>query len=234
MAEPGDLQVASLDYATTRPAPGPGPGGLRWRTVGLILGLAALLVLGVLGWRILDGILGSNAPIQKTQVWVTGIKSQAKYVVASQTLTVKLEQAESYTAWWMYFGTTVAQIRVDDCKVQYVIPTDQIKATDFTYDGKAKTLKVSLPRPVLDQEFLDVPTDPEKWWVYSASAWARFNKDEVEYAARRALRPELLKFAKAKGFDEATEAVAVLRLKRVLAEVMQIPDLHVEVEFRQR
>ncbi len=97
MAEPEDLQVASLDYATTRP----GPGGLRWRTVVLVLGLAALLVLGALGWRILDGILGSNGPIQKTQVWVTGIKSQAKYVVASQNLTVTVEQMEIYTKWWM-------------------------------------------------------------------------------------------------------------------------------------
>lgn len=228
MTEPSDLQVASLDYATAR------PGGIRRRTVVLILGLAALLVVGVLGWRILDGILGANAPIQKTQAWVTGIKSQAKYVVASQNLTVSIERAESYTKWWVYFGTTVAQIRVDDCRVQYIIPTEQIKASDFTYDAKAKVLRVSLPQPVLDREFMDVPSDPAKWWVYSASAWARFNRGEVEYAARQSLRDELLKFARAKGFDEATEAVAVLRLKRVLAEVMQIPDLRVEVDFRQR
>lgn len=228
MSEPRNIPVASVDYAASRPA------GIRKRTVLLLLGLGTLLLVGVLGWRLLDHMLAGTAPIQKTQVWVTGIKSQAKYVVASQSLTVNIERSESYNKWWVYFGTTVAKIRVDDCKVQYVIPTDQITLGNFRYDAKTKVLSVRLPRPVLDQEFLDIPSDPDKWWVYSSSAWGRFNKADVEHAARQSLRQELLKLAKARGFDEATEAVAVLRLQRVLAEVMQIPDLRVQVDFQER
>lgn len=217
-----------LAYAAAQQSP-----WLRKRVIALIVALAIVGLGGLLCWQFMDKFFDSGKTITiSTTAFVTSIKSAAKYVVATQTHTVTVERSEAYKAWWVYWGTTLARIKVDECNVQYVVRTEDIKISDFVYDGQRNLLVVTLPKPVLDEAFVDIPSDPSKWSKGSSNAWSRFNRTEVEQVAAQTIRNELLNAARAKGFDEATEAVAIKRLKHVLAQAMGIDDLVVEISFR--
>ena len=208
--------------------------GLQKRTVFLIIVLVLLGAAGAVAFRLVTQGLNSTGVSTQVAVYVASVKSEAKYVVATQNLSVQLKRTETYdTLWkWLYLGTSEAEIRVDECKVQYIIPTDKISRDDFQYDAVRKVLTVTLPRPVLDTAFVDVPSDPSKWWVRSSNAWARFNRADVEVRARQELRREVLTAGRLKGFDEATEAVATQRLKKVIEGVLGVPGMKVEVIFQ--
>lgn len=221
--KPAELPYAQPDGRTA----------IRHRVIAVGILLAIVFVLGALAWYLMNRILGTTAITTSTTAFISSIRSEAKYVVASQSLTVTVERAEEYRGWWgFYLGTTTARIRVDDCRVQYIIPAEQVRADDFVFDRSSNTLKVTLPRPVLDQEMVDIPTDPTRWWTESSSGWSRFNKAEVLEEARKAIRNETLVAAYKRGFDEATEAVAIKRLKEALRKFLKQTELNIEIIFR--
>jgi len=221
--EPANLEYARVDGRTA----------LRHRIIAVGALLTVVFVLGTLAWYLMNRILGSTAITTNTTAFISSIRSEAKYVVASQSLTVTAERSEEYRGWWgFYLGTTAARIRVDDCRVQYIIPTEKISSDDFVFDRSRNTLKVTLPRPVLDQDIVDIPTDPAKWWIESTNGWSRFNKADVLVEAQKAIRNETLVTSYRRGFDEATEAVAIRRLKDALRKFLKQPDLSIEIIFR--
>lgn len=223
--KPADIEYARLDDAAR--------ARLRRRTIALAALLIVVFVLGVLAWHLINRAFGATTITTSTSAFVSSIRSEAKYVVASQTLTVTVERAETYQGWWgIYLGTTTARVRVDDCRVQYVLPSDQISMDDFVFDRSRNTLTVTLPRPRLDLDIVDIPTDPAKWWKQSSSGWARFNKADVLQEAQKAVRTQTLVAANRQGFDEATEAVAAKRLRESLRKFLKQPDLLIEVVFR--
>ena len=229
MAEETD-EPAEIEYARMN---APGRTALRRRIVAIGALLIVVFVLGTLAWYLMNRILGNTFITTSTTAFISSIRSEAKYVVASQSLTVTIDRAEEYRGWWgFYLGTTTARIRVDDCRVQYIIPTEKVRADDFVFDRARNTLTVTLPRPVLDQDIVDIPTDPAKWWIESSSGWSRFNKAEVAAQAQKAMRNETLVTSYRRGFDEATEAVATRRLKDALRKFLKQPDLTIEIIFR--
>ena len=214
--------------------------GLKKRTVVLVLGLSAIVfatILAVilaataLGYFALGNLFGQTTIEKNTAAFVTSLRSEAKYVVASQTLSVTVERREQYKKFWVYWGTTAVKVRVDDCGVQYIIPTDRITVRDFAFSRGENKLTVTLPRPILDESLVEIPSDPNKWSVYTSSAWARFNKGDVEWLVRQSFRDDVLDAARERGLDEATEQAAIVRLTRVLKDALQKPDLAVEIRF---
>lgn len=223
--EPADLEYARVNA--------PGRTALRHRIIAVGALLTVVFVLGTLAWYLMNRILGNTLISTSTTAFISSIRSEAKYVVASQSLTVTVARAEEYRGWWgFYLGTTTARIRVDDCRVQYIIPTDKVSTDDFMFDRSRNTLTVTLPRPVLDQDIVDIPTDPAKWWIESSSGWSRFNRAEVVADAQRAIRNETLVTSYRRGFDEATEAVATRRLKETMRKFLKRPDMSIEIIFR--
>lgn len=223
-------ELGDLEYARVN---APGRTALRHRIIAVGAMLIVVFVLGTLAWYLMNRILGNTLISTSTTAFISSIRSEAKYVVASQSLTVTVQRAEEYRGWWgFYLGTTTASIRVDDCRVQYIIPTEKVRSDDFVFDQSHNTLTVTLPRPVLDQDIVDIPSDPAKWWIQSSNGWSRFNKAEVAAEAQKAIRNETLVTSYRRGFDEATEAVAVNRLKAALRKFLKQPDLSIEIIFR--
>ena len=207
-----------------------------WKRAITLAGLLiVVLLIGIVSWHLINRAFATSTITQNTTAFISSIRSEAKYVVASQSLAVTIERAKEHRGWWgLYLGTSTARIRVDDCRVQYIIPTDQINVDDFVYDRNRSVLTVTLPKPILDQNIVDVPSDPSKWWTESSSGWAKFDKADVLKEAQQAVRNEALVAAYQRGFDEATEAVAVKRLKESLRKWLKQSDLAIEVIFRDR
>lgn len=200
-----------------------------WWFLGLCL--VALALIALLLWRIPS--LWSTEVSEKTTLWVASIRAESKYVIASQSLTATASRSENYRHLAGYVsGTTSVKLRVDGCRVQYFIPTQGLTSHSFQYDSRSHALVASFPRPVLDEEMIDIPSDPAQWSVESSSAWFRFNKGEVEDKVRKSFRGEVLKVARERGFDEATRCLAVERMKKTLADALGLSPEKITVRFQ--
>ena len=165
---------------------------------------------------------------------VSVLTQQAKLVVTEANIVADVSKSESTSWWGVYFGTTNAHARAR-CKVQYVVPLDgfspsQIEAVE-TSTGQ-KLLRVWLPQPVVDQEFVDI--DHSTIEVESSSGWARFNKNEVAAKARNLLRSDCLRVANDGAHIRAAEASADAVARKLLEPLVNKlqQGVKLEVNFR--
>ena len=165
-------------------------------------------------------------------VWVTQMRGQAKLVVADEVFTARVDRWDTKYFLKLYLGTTEVHIRVDGCRVQYIIEADQIRQNDWRYDPAGKVLHLDLPHPVLDEEMVDIPSDPRQWWVRKSSGWLRWDKDEVEEQLRQEIRPDVLAQARRAGWDATLDCAARARLQEALRKALEVPDLSVKVQWR--
>ncbi|MCE9592354.1 MAG: hypothetical protein K8S99_17755 [Planctomycetes bacterium] len=86
--------------------------------------------------------------------------------------------------------------------------------------------------PILDEAFVDVPSDPACWSVYKSSGWARFDKDTMEEQARADLRAWILAEARRGGWDRQADLVAQESLRELIRSVYGDTAMVVEICWR--
>lgn len=165
------------------------------------------------------------------KTWVTSLQGEQKWVVLTQTLTHTVERRQKSYAWWVYLGETVVRLRVEDCKVQYFIPTDKLRVENLKQDAANHRYTLDLPRPILDETFVDIPSNPDKWSVYKANGWARFDKNDLENQVRRDVRSEILANARQSGFDRSAEQTAKDQIAETLRNILKDKSLAIDVIF---
>ncbi len=184
---------------------------------------AAAVVLWIITLAVVHAVTVHTSELFKPNISVTTIlhstindvRKEAKLVVASAELTPEVTKSESYWIWWFYFGTTTARVKAPGSRVQYIIPLDNFSESNIEQIPSKKLVRVHFPAPRLDEEMVAVNLQHLEEW--KASAWARFNKEEVAAEARGMLREATLEVGKKEWVQTQVRADARKTLEHLLA-----------------
>lgn len=165
---------------------------------------------------------------------VDSLRKRAKLVVQQADITAEVSRAETYHWWKIYFGTTSAKVRARGCKVQYAIPLHDFSLSNLeaveTSDGRS-ILRILLPPPAVDEDIVEVNYGQLE--VEAASAWARFNKNDVAEEAKKLLRQSAVDKARNPSNIELAQLNAEAALRKLLEPLTAAlrPEVNLEIRF---
>lgn len=143
------------------------------------------------------------------------VKIQPKLVVLAAEVSVIFERQSSAQG-RVSHGTSTVELRFSGNKVQYVIPTDEITHKIFKWDKKRNEITLNVPDPYLDEELVEVQSDPSKIEIRKEVGWFRFDDyDGVKLldTMKSQMRDEVVKAGKNELllYKARTEARKVLK-----------------------
>ncbi len=105
------------------------------------------------------------------------LQQESKIVVLTAELTVDVERSSTKRFMWDYYdlGTTTVRMKVPGNKVQYYIPADSLDENSITWDHERQELVLNLPDPILDEDIVEVQSDPRLIQVQKDIGWARLD-----------------------------------------------------------
>ena len=193
----------------------------------------------------LVGMAAAFRPHTEYQTQISGaikeLKSNPKLVVLTATIDAEVKKSSTTSALWIYWGTTTVNLRARENKVQFYVPLEDVGTASFEYDEVHKTMTVWVRPPALDEDFVDVQTDPSKIEEWTENGWAKMDhwsggpmredarkelRNSVMQAAKQPAQRELLQL---KAEKEAKETVK--KLLSPLAETLQ-KDVKLDVQFK--
>lgn len=165
------------------------------------------------------------------------LKGQGKLVVATIEVDVQVEKSSQKKLWnYLDLGETRTSMKVRNNKVQYYIPVEAIAEDIFHYDSATRTVQLRFPAPVIDQEVVDVQSNPEHYEIETDVGWARlrsYSGKQVEKEARESLRGEVLATAAHEEYLMLAQIKAEKAIRHLFREVIDsfADDVTVEILF---
>jgi hypothetical protein len=169
------------------------------------------------------------------------LRAQGKLVVLTRNLSVRAEKSSKAVIWdSIPVDDSAVEIKVNNNRVQYVIPLHDLAARSFTYDEATNKLVVTVPEPRLDRELIAVSADPADWevkkdigWLHLQDYWPDWRGDRLESEARSQLRGLVIEAAEEPlVLKEAREQAYVMMTTLVKAAIAPFaPDLEIEVRL---
>ena len=162
--------------------------------------------------------------------------SRPKLVVLTTQVNVEVEKASNTTWAGINFGTTVVRVRARENRVQYYVPLKDLQTSDFVYDEPQQKLFVRVPRPRMDEEVVDVQSNPAKIDIQTANGWAKldaFSGAPLREAARHELRPAVLAAGRHNMLQNEAERRGkddLYALLRPIADALR-PGVTLDIEF---
>jgi len=165
------------------------------------------------------------------------LHSHPKLVVLTTQINAEVNKASTTTWAGLNFGTTEVSVRAYGNRVQYYVPLDTLGTSNFVFDAPNKKLIVSVPAPRLDEELVDVQSNPALIDVETHNGWAkldRYSGAPLREDARRDLRPAVI----AAGRQALLQQKARQSGEKVLRELLQPladalnPDVTLDIEFQ--
>lgn len=168
---------------------------------------------------------------------LSNMVNQSKLVVLSTQINVDLTKSNEKVIWGMPLGTTTVTVRALDNRVQYYVPLTNISKDDFRYDDVHKRLTLRVPAPRIDEDLVEVQSDPSKIEFRTDVGWARLNSRSGQFLrdqAQRELRPAIVREGNNSLYLDKAKANARESLKKLLEPLgtKLKEDVEVEVEFK--
>ena len=174
----------------------------RWPIVLLVIFTAALYTANRFINRATKSLAPSYTTTTVVQTSVSRLRQEAKLVVLSADVTVEVTRTSSKILFdRLDFGDTVTTVRTKGNRAQYFVDLNNIKDTDFHVRGDGKSIIVSLPEPRVDEDIVEVQSDPTQIEVQTKVGWLRSDKRSGELTrteARQALRDAVVSEAKSR------------------------------------
>jgi hypothetical protein len=154
------------------------------------------------GVEAIGNVLRPNVKIEQVISNTIGeLKKESKLVVFSTEIMVYEKRESTKKILWdmLNLGTTVVELRVPGNKVQYIIPTDLISKDTIWWDEERGEVVIDIPTPVLDEEIVEIQSDPSRIEVRTEIGWGRlksFSGDFLELQIRQNLRSLVIKEGK--------------------------------------
>src|SRR5256885_1500504 len=246
MPEP-EQQTAPL---TTKPIPSPSGSGTAWAIAFAVVAITAIAAVSFMfrecsPARISRNISSGLAQAFQAKVNVNTIiyttlsnmVNQSKLVVLSTQINVDLTKSNEKVIWGVPLGTTTVTVRALDNRVQYYVPLANISKGDFRYDDVHKRLTLRVPSPRIDEELVDVQSDPSKIEFRTDVGWARLNSRSGQFLrdqAQRELRPAIVREGNNSLYLDKAKSNALESFKKLLEPLgtKLKEDVEVEVEFK--
>lgn len=152
--------------------------------------------------RIPERLAGAFKPaVNVNTVFSSAIKNarnQSKLVVMTAEVDVNIDKTSEKRVLWdaLRLGDTTVRLRVRDNKVQYYIPMDQFTQEMLTYQPERNALVATVPTPRLDEEVVEVQSNPDRVEAETEVGWGRLEAYSGRHLldeARRELRDAVLR-----------------------------------------
>jgi hypothetical protein len=165
---------------------------------------------------------------------IGAIKHTPKLIVNTYDIDVEVQEAATSTWAYVYWGTTEVSVRAHKNKIQYYVPVDMLSTGNFTYDADHKILHALIPLPRLDEDVVEVQSNPQMMEFRTSVGWA-----STDSGAGKALREDVLTKLRAAvvsaGKGEAQQALAEkdarINFAHLLDPVVQALGTGVKVEI---
>jgi hypothetical protein len=161
------------------------------------------------------------------------LQHDPKLVVMTASVNVEITKESEKTLWGMvYMGKSKVRIKAYGNKVQYIVPMQGLSETNFFYDDFHKRVIVTVPPPQLDNNMVSVQSDPAMMEIETDVGWGRADKmsgDFLRDAARRDLRPAVVREGKSELLMEKARADARKAIQKMLQPMAESLNEHVEI-----
>ncbi|MDA3885264.1 MAG: DUF4230 domain-containing protein [Candidatus Delongbacteria bacterium] len=198
--------------------------------------IVAILVAGFLLYKFNLGVYNTVNKMFRSNVYNTEIvlntigelQQESKIVVMTAELTVEMQKSSSKVLWdWYHLGTTVVEMKVPGNKVQYYIPADSLNTNNIYWDHRRQEIVIDLPDVVLDEDIVEVQSDPSKIMIRKDIGWARFESQSgmaLENQIRSELRNKVIEAGKHELLLEKAKANAEKVIKELFERLKKEKD----------
>lgn len=167
------------------------------------------------------------------------LRSESKLVVYTADVAVMVTKVsdKKILSGKVDLGSTVVRLRAAGNKAQIIIPLNELKEGDISFDEGENRFTVTLPQARVDEDLVEVQTNPTFYEIETEIGWARLDKfsgEALREEAKRELRgaiiaeashPRILSAAQ----DSGREQIAGL-LEAVVKPMR--PEAKIEVCFK--
>ncbi len=190
-----------------------------------------------------EALVGAARPrVVETTVISTALsrlQDEAKLVVLTAETDARVSKiSEKSTIWGIDLGQSRVDLWASGNKVQYVLPLAELDERSAYFDADRNVLSVTVPPPALDEQMVEVQSNPEKIRVQTELGWARLDRYSGQFLrreARKDLRPAVIEQGRSALLLERARNNAEILLEEELREKLAgalPPDADIEVVFR--
>ena len=115
----------------------------------------------------------------------------SKFVVLTQSVDVELSRNEVSTICGINVGEGDLIVTYKDNKVQYYVDLERLSDQDIQFDMDSKTVNIYIASPKLDEDMVEVQSNPENIIKKDNSSWLKIGididkmKDDIQAKVRR-------------------------------------------------
>ena len=113
------------------------------------------------------------------------LKKESKIVVMTGEVNLSVKRSHTKFFSRLNLGTTAVEVLVPKNKVQYVIPTKAISEESFRWNDETGEVSIEIPTPVIDEEIVEIQSDPSLIKVRKDIGWGRFESRSGEFLERQ-------------------------------------------------
>ncbi len=138
-------------------------------------------------------ILGTvRTKIKETTKGYSGMSDlTSKYVVLTQSVDVELGRNEVSTIFGIYNREADLRVTYKDNKIQYYVDLERLSDQDVQYDMDSKTVYIYIASPKLDEDVVEVQSNPENIIKKEKTSWITYGidmekmKDDIQAKVRK-------------------------------------------------
>ena len=113
------------------------------------------------------------------------LKKESKIVVMTGEVNLSVKRSHTKFFSRLNLGTTAVEVLVPKNKVQYVIPTNAISEESFRWNDETGEVSIEIPTPVIDEEIVEIQSDPSLIKVRKEIGWGRLESRSGEFLERQ-------------------------------------------------
>lgn len=153
--------------------------------------IVLILTLGYLGISALETAENIIRPERKVTIdsiiysTIGELKKESKIVVMTGEVNLSVKRSHTKFFSRLNLGTTAVEVLVPKNKVQYVIPTDAISEESFRWNDETGEVSIEIPTPVIDEEIVEIQSDPSLIKVRKEIGWGRLESRSGEFLERQ-------------------------------------------------
>jgi len=153
--------------------------------------IVLILTLGYLGISALETAENIIRPERKVTIdsiiysTIGELKKESKIVVMTGEVNLSVKRSHTKFFSRLNLGTTAVEVLVPKNKVQYVIPTNAISEESFRWNDETGEVSIEIPTPVIDEEIVEIQSDPSLIKVRKEIGWGRFESRSGEFLERQ-------------------------------------------------
>ena len=153
--------------------------------------IVLILTLGYLGISALETAENIIRPERKVTIdsiiysTIGELKKESKIVVMTGEVNLSVKRSHTKFFSRLNLGTTAVEVLVPKNKVQYVIPTNAISEESFRWNDETGEVSIEIPTPVIDEEIVEIQSDPSLIKVRKEIGWGRLESRSGEFLERQ-------------------------------------------------